>query len=1009
MKPQRVNFDVFGDREIASSRLRGWMIADQLRATGHHATVNGPLNVEVQVFQKRRDSKRLQTAKANGARIVYDFDDNYLLDNVGSKDDILAFMNQADVVTVGSRDLFECASRYHDHVILFENPLDVLPNSGAKAEYSWSGHLGWFGAPENQGIVDALGLRERVKTVTADGDIPWSLDTIDRVLTQFDLVVIPVEINASTLAKNANRLLKCVALGVPVLASKTPEHERIIAEFGLPDWLLVKSDADWNMQIDEVRSRYAELPPKLVRARALAFERYGISPITEKWLREILHDPSSITLVNNAPGRHTLSDVDVIVLGEDVPSLLDDSLKSLRLAEFDYHSITVISPVPIEHREHQDKFQTVEFIDQHEDFFEIYDAFAQLLGSRAGVMTLVVQAGVEVQRGLFNEIDSLDPGVIHLFRGQKKGNGIVLMANPPATFDHLISHPYRPSAFLLPNRAYASSAGLQSRFGPLAIWELLVALLGRKHIPIHAVTTPLIVIAPELAARTPMQSYSDFVRATAPGIQKDLPSLHNEWERLIFTLHGAVIEEHADLIRHYQSTIIPRLSIEFMRANGRPSDQQREQQRSNLMLAQLRGKGLEEQPQLFRLPSGKIYLIEAGMKRHVPSLLIVHALQRLFETVAASEHDLEAYEEGPPVDILSDETGHRYLIAGGMRYPVRGLPVPRPASSEHLTCFPEFNSTLDLAPGVNQSHGEKSIRLDSTPLETMAPLETSAGSSLKAPNVPISSTSVLSPTSTVNEAETRKMTEDSFVIIQHADSWVGQAELGATRPYRPTFGTTPFINETHQRLLEAPLKPDSVVIDIGIPGSLRREDAAKLYELAYFGKGDVLEFGCARGLSTAIITQAVYDAGRNARVVSFDSKPRMIERTRANLGVLNLREWVELVEGDAVMIGRSLIDQGRTFGFVFVDHSPAYGDVLAVCRLLPSLVNDGGFVLFHDFNDRRNRDQANSDYGVYWGVVDGLPAPPFAFYGAFGCAGLYRQDTATEERIGDRSPSLLGA
>lgn len=248
-----------------------------------------------------------------------------------------------------------------------------------------------------------------------------------------------------------------------------------------------------------------------------------------------------------------------------------------------------------------------------------------------------------------------------------------------------------------------------------------------------------------------------------------------------------------------------------------------------------------------------------------------------------------------------------------------------------------------------------------------------------------------------------------MAVIRHADSWLEPHELGAKRPYRPTYSESITLGPTHRRLLEAPLKAGSVAIDIGVPGSLRREDAAKLYELAYFARGDVLELGCARGLSTAIIAQAVHDAGRAARVVSVDLEPRMIERARANLAAYNLLAGVELILGDASAVCHSLIAQGRRFGFAFIDHSHAYGEVLAVCGLLPSLVEEGGFVLFHDFNDRRNKAEQNSGYGVYSGVVDGLPAPPFAFYGAFGCTGLYRREGAAESRAGNRPSSILGA
>ena len=42
--------------------------------------------------------------------------------------------------------------------------------------------------------------------------------------------------------------------------------------------------------------------------------------------------------------------------------------------------------------------------------------------------------------------------------------------------------------------------------------------------------------------------------------------------------------------------------------------------------------------------------------------------------------------------------------------------------------------------------------------------------------------------------------------------------------------------------------------------SLRPDDALKLYELAYFGKEDVLEIGTGGGLSSSILSLALHDA-----------------------------------------------------------------------------------------------------------------------------------------------------
>lgn len=230
-----------------------------------------------------------------------------------------------------------------------------------------------------------------------------------------------------------------------------------------------------------------------------------------------------------------------------------------------------------------------------------------------------------------------------------------------------------------------------------------------------------------------------------------------------------------------------------------------------------------------------------------------------------------------------------------------------------------------------------------------------------------------------------------MVLHRHPESWIPEGELGTVfPPYRPTFGERPFVNEAHAALAETPM--DGWLIDVGITGWLRRDDALKLYELAYLAESDVLEIGCAHGLSTSIIAGALRDAGRPATLVSVDLHEGRMGDAKRTVAERGLAERVEFVLGDAAAVCESLVAAGRRFGFAFVDHSHAYEPVLAVLRTLPALLTEGGFCLIHDFNDARNDDPANRRYGVRQAVKDGLPADSFAFYGVYGCTALYRQE-----------------
>ena len=105
---------------------------------------------------------------------------------------------------------------------------------------------------------------------------------------------------------------------------------------------------------------------------------------------------------------------------------------------------------------------------------------------------------------------------------------------------------------------------------------------------------------------------------------------------------------------------------------------------------------------------------------------------------------------------------------------------------------------------------------------------------------------------------------------------------------------------------------------------------------------------------------------------------------------MGLLDLVTARTADATLAVREHAENGRQFGFVFIDHSHAYAPVYDVCLMLSRIVAPGGFCLFHDFNDSRNRDPNDDDYAVFQAVEDGLDRQRFEFYGIYGCSGLFR-------------------
>jgi cephalosporin hydroxylase len=233
----------------------------------------------------------------------------------------------------------------------------------------------------------------------------------------------------------------------------------------------------------------------------------------------------------------------------------------------------------------------------------------------------------------------------------------------------------------------------------------------------------------------------------------------------------------------------------------------------------------------------------------------------------------------------------------------------------------------------------------------------------------------------------------------HPETFMKLDESGMTCPdYRPTYdfnGT--YIDSSHEFFSKCPVK-DGHLIQVrngnwwgrSIKGWLRRADALKLYELAYFVRGDILELGSYHGLSTTILSEASLRSPYRKRIYSVDMDPKCVKQTERNLRSKGLSQGVTTICAEATTAVKSLGAEGKMFEFVFIDHSHAYEPVYTVCRELDKVMLKGGFCLFHDFNDSRNREVQNKDYGVYQAVTEALDVTKFEFYGIYGCTALYR-------------------
>ena len=215
------------------------------------------------------------------------------------------------------------------------------------------------------------------------------------------------------------------------------------------------------------------------------------------------------------------------------------------------------------------------------------------------------------------------------------------------------------------------------------------------------------------------------------------------------------------------------------------------------------------------------------------------------------------------------------------------------------------------------------------------------------------------------------------------------------RAYAPTHAFDgSFIDADHEAISR--LERNGIALKSDIAGWLQIDDALKLYELAYFTTGDVLELGTYQGLSASFMALALLNAGGGFQCDSIELDPRQSDFAYENLDQRDLNCVVRLHVGDGAAVCRKLIALGKTYGLAFVDHSHGFEDVLAANELIKSLITPGGYLVFHDFTDPRNTTRQGvgddpNEFGVRYACDVGFADGSFTFLGTCGACGIYRK------------------
>jgi hypothetical protein len=95
-------------------------------------------------------------------------------------------------------------------------------------------------------------------------------------------------------------------------------------------------------------------------------------------------------------------------------------------------------------------------------------------------------------------------------------------------------------------------------------------------------------------------------------------------------------------------------------------------------------------PMLVRTASKGMYVVEGNMRRTVKSGILFNALTRVLgQPKEMADAEVERWSTGPPVEVLEAGTGPAFVVVGGRRLPLRGLPLPYLVSTNDMLLFPE--------------------------------------------------------------------------------------------------------------------------------------------------------------------------------------------------------------------------------------------------------------------------------------------------------------------------------
>jgi len=321
-KSRRIAFILLGDRNKASSRVRGYWIGEELEALGHQVSYhNTPhrrdylrmlavmMRHDVLILQKqysRYDIALLRMARRMGKQVFFDIDD--APSRAGreiSQLNAATMMREAHGVFAGSRNLEALAREAGGAVHFIPSGIRLSQYQTRAAHEAGQVCLGWIGNGahyvEDLTSILAAPLRSlaaqydiRLKIVGACGEPELAkvfggidgltLDLVDQVdwfdpeavsaaVADFDIGLYPLIENKFNIYKCAFKALEYMATSIPVVASDVGANGDVITHGS--DGCLVSSPEEWIACLTRLIADSHERRDLGANGRAKVEERYS--------------------------------------------------------------------------------------------------------------------------------------------------------------------------------------------------------------------------------------------------------------------------------------------------------------------------------------------------------------------------------------------------------------------------------------------------------------------------------------------------------------------------------------------------------------------------------------------------------------------------------------------------------------------------------------------------------------------------------------------------------------